>query len=376
MKNPFKLIEFKTAQAMCLRLSNEQRLEIENEEKRYMLSLIKTIKNDCEMIKDEVPTDLSKEPEIPLQNEDKDETELISDFDNEFAEAIREIKKGKPENVLKRVCYILSQFYNGNYSFVMEERLKPFELTLIDSFFKKMLGKMKKKFGKSKNKKIRALLSKTHDLIINGDIDAIKKSVFNSPIMFFRRNEEKLKFVMKNTVKYLRVTYFKRNGLNACPDSELQFLNHYFGNHPRLKDLPIEAFGDPLNSSTIVNPKFVTLSGEYFALVFASELFKNDFLYYMMTDLKSNYQMSVFKKFEKIFQKLTMTFQKTHYSHFSKAIKDYISYFKVQRGVKIPWADNEIDDAVKAFKKHLHKYCTEIEGLDEKSLPLEDNQLK
>ena len=215
MKNPLKLIEFKTAHAMCLELSEEQRLEIEEEEKRFMLSLLKTIKNDSEMIKEHVPTDLSKEPEVPVQDENKGETELISDPDNEFAEAIREIQKGKPENVLKRVCYILSQFYNGNYSFVMEERLKPFELTLIDSFFQKMLGKMKKKFGKSKNKKIRALLSKTHDLIINGDIDDIKTNVFNTPIMFFRRNEEKLKFVMKNTVKYLRVSYFKRNGLSA-----------------------------------------------------------------------------------------------------------------------------------------------------------------
>ena len=111
-----------------------------------------------------------------------------------------------------------------------------------------------------------------------------------------KRNDEKLKFIFKNTMKHLLLSFYKEKGLRKSKESEIQFWNDNFARFCVEKEIPIEHVYDPLKTSFIKNTMFKNLNKSYFERLFLNEPFKEKFYHYVQTELKSNYQRKLSQK--------------------------------------------------------------------------------
>lgn len=168
-----------------------------------------------------------------------------------------------------------------------------------------------------------------------------------------KRKEEKIKFVFKHTIKNLKKEYFASNELQNCPENEEKFFFHYFEFTHKEKELPLEAFFDPLNTSHALNPKFKTLSKDYLSLLFSSAGFNAAFLAYIETGFVKDYQDNVCKKFKKLFKKLRKRMRLASPGKYGAVISEFITKFGANKRCKLPWTQKEIRNAISGFSLHL-----------------------
>ena len=234
------------------------------------------------------------------------------------------------------------------------------EQKLVNAVIYKVLAKIKAKHAKSTKTAVRSLLSNINEKQADGDISWLIRHIINSDSIVVKRKEEKLKFIMKNTLKHFRKQFFKNQGLKYSKESELEFLNYYFKQHKEVYQLDIEHFSDPLNSSFIKNPSHKTLSSDYFKLLFGVDQFRSFFFHYLDHKFKANYQASIKKKFLKMFKDLIRDLEMGLHCDRESIFLNFVEKITKRKGIKMPWFDREIDEALIVFKRHIAKQMGDL----------------
>ena len=272
------------------------------------------------------------------------------------------LKEEKPaEETRKRikthieVLEILSKIFKGEDFYPEYDGLQSYQKMMITGVMTQLTNKIMRKYGNTVKRSHKGHIKLLKSSIENGEFIKIAGRILRSDIILVKRNEEKLKFIIKNTTKFLKKQFFNNNNLTPSRESELKFLNHYFKAHQEKYGLPIEAFSDPLNNTVIENPKFKTLSKTYFKMIFGVPRFKKIFFDFLDFSFKEYYQKAVLKKFKKMFRGLDSMLKKGSVIENEKIVENFIGGLESQRGCKIPWVDKEIDNAIFAFKKRVQR---------------------
>lgn len=253
------------------------------------------------------------------------------------------------------VLEILSKIFKGEEFYEEYEDLLGYQQMMIKGVMTQLTNKIMRKYGNTIKRSHKGHIKLLKSSIERGEFIDIASRILRSDIILVKRNEEKLKFIIKNTTKFLKKQFFNNNNLTPSKDAELKFLHHYFKAHQEKYGLPIEAFSDPLNNTVIVNPKFKTLSKTYFNMIFGVERFKKIFFDFLDYSFKEYYQKAVLKKFKKMFRGLDPMLKQGSIEENEKIVEGFIGGLESQRGCKIPWVDKEIDNAIFAFKKRVHR---------------------
>ena len=294
--------------------------------------------------------------------------EHITKSDNEFFSFKKEEKEMKEEEpvisfVLKDgregrlndICEFLARAFNGENISLTSFDFKETDKELIHCIIRKFLEKILIELNKKKREKYKKKASHLKTLLTTKNYDALVKELFRTDITVIKRKEEKLKFVMKNTVSYFRKQYFRNQGLKSSKESELSFLNFYFKEHIEKYNLSVECFSDPLNKNQILNPKFNSLSTNYFKHLFTVESLKGAFYHHLEGRFKQSYQKKTLKKFRKMFEELYIDFESGGERSFDELVKAYIARQEAKKAIKLPWSNGEIDNAIKVFRTTIDK---------------------
>ena len=255
----------------------------------------------------------------------------------------------------ERVCETLSTIFKNNSHHQSYSCLEAYEQKLVNSVIYKIMAKVQSKNAKSPKIVMKRLLSDIKEKMSKEDINWLIQNVINTFAILVRRKEEKLKFIMKNTLKHFRKQYFKNQGIKASKESELDFLEYYFKQHTENLEIDIQNFSDPLNNTMIKNPSHKTLSNDYFKLIFGVNQFKRLFFHYLDHKFKSNYQAGIKKKFTKMFDNLIRKLEMNLRCDREGIFNEYVKTFMKIKNNKFPWFDKQIDEAIEVFKTHINK---------------------
>ena len=243
--------------------------------------------------------------------------------------------------ILKPLCKALTKIFNADDFNADELDLTETELHLVGVILKKRFGidflrSSVKKTSQNSSCKILSLYMKVAFLMGSN-----------------KREEENLKFVYKHTLKYLKSQFYEKNNLKYNKESEFYFYRFYFGEFAKTKGKPLNEFFDPLNRKKDSVKLTKTLSVLHLKSVFSCEKFKRDFFRYLGAGFKTDYQSSVFKKIEKIFEMLEGWLSKEKATE--EIVKRFVKEFEKKKRIKFPWSCREIDVAVYSFIRPVQK---------------------
>lgn len=349
----------------------DERNHIVNVEKENFLSCINSLSRDLSLTSNNkfsfnMETDARTKSIEAIPNKEgvfnlnlcfKAELEQLNDLSNNNKSTVA-TKGGRYfmlDQSAERVCETLSTIFKNDCYLQSYSCLEAYEQKLVDSVIYKIMAKVQSKNAKSPKVVMKRLLSNIKEKISKEDIDWLIQNVINTFAILVRRKEEKLKFIMKNTLKHFRKQYFKNQGIKASKESELDFLSYYFKQHTENHKVDIQNFSDPLNNTIIKNPSHKTLSNDYFKLIFGVEQFKKLFFHYLDHKFKSNYQAGIKKKFTKMFENLIKRLDMGLHCDREGIFKEYVKAFTKGRNNKFPWFDKQIDEAIEVFKTHINK---------------------
>ena len=368
MRAPTLNLPYSKFRVLVNKLPAPSRKNVEDFEKESFFHCIQSVSREPSLLSHKKFT-FSNDNEAPVPPSSNPQTQKKLNFNrlplkNGFANcrtatfsANGQCKRKKFEfgDPVADVCRVLAIIFRNKVPGKEEDTLEAFKQKLVNVVVYKVIDKVSTKLAKStKIRNIKAL-EEIKERKSNGDLLWLLKEVVNSRHVLVRRKEEKLKFVMKNTIKHFRKLYFKNNGLKACKDSELEFLEYYFKEHKEKYGVGVENFSDPLKTSTVINPQHKTLSSGYFKLLFGVERFRKLFFSYLDFQFKANYQMNVEKKFGKMFKRLVVKLDMGLFCDRKAIFERYTEELKEAKCSKLPWFDNEIDNAIEVFKTHVEK---------------------
>lgn len=258
-----------------------------------------------------------------------------------------------PGNILsaEQVCDVLVGLFKKFPEPFAIYDLKTYQLDLVILFLRKIFIKVQRHYKTTKKfDRINKLVT-IEDNLSYENISILFHIFLSTDFSCVKRKEEKLKFVMKNTIKYFRQRYFQHYKLKTCLQSEMTFLKAFFQDHVKTYNYPAKDFSDPLSNLMIRNTQFRSLSNDYLEKVFKLKDFKNMFFAFLDRGLKETYQTSLRWKWRKILKPLRDLLksgkgEKQCYREFMKFVYEKDTY-------KIPWFDWEIDNAIRVFKTHV-----------------------
>ena len=199
------------------------------------------------------------------------------------------------------------------------------------------------------------LIKKMKKLLQEGDFNTLCTESLKNDIVITKRKEEKLKFILKNSVNHFRKQFFDQRMLKRSKDNEMLFLEYFFKEHKEVYGCDVRVFSDPLSKTLFTNPKFKTLSNEYFKVLFSIPSFKSLVLGYIENNLKQDYQEKIFKKFRKFFKPLKLKLEFSSISEVKNHFTDFLESLSNKRIYKLPWFDLEIQNAITVFSAHIEK---------------------
>lgn len=257
-------------------------------------------------------------------------------------------KIGKRARLLEKTCETLNCIFTDKKVETRHFELPGHELELTKCIVsKKFVGN-------------EIYIAKLDILVAKGDelvslINELRKSYQTK-----KRKEEKIKFVFKHTIKNLKKVYFNEHKLAFASENEPKFFTYYFHSSDELKQIPIDNFYDPLNTSYTLNPCYRTLSKKYLHLLFKCVTFREDFLNFVKNNLLTDYQSRVNKKFKKLFKKLRKRIRTAGNSKIADVIREFIAKFNENKRCKLPWVADEILSAITCFDEHV-EYLLKID---------------
>lgn len=258
------------------------------------------------------------------------------------------------QNRLDRVCNSLSIIFNGENLNLEKQLIKSIDKKLVLGVIDRIIDRLLKKFQKQKRIKAKAKMTRIDQLRRQREYKSIMTEIFQTKLILIKRKEEKIKFIVKNTINYFKSQFFKNNNLKQSKESELLFLQFYFKEHKELYGYDYEHFSDPLNK-IIPNPKFNSLSDDYFKLIFGVPSFKNAFINHLERRFKECYQKNIIKKFKTLFLDLYSKSNFENEEEFEKSIELAITRIQKEKSLKLPWTSIEIDNALDVFRKKIEK---------------------
>lgn len=257
------------------------------------------------------------------------------------------------EKRLDNVCRILSRIFNGDQINLERNNLNEHEKKLIYCVLDKVFEKLVKSYEKKKRPKYKLILKTIEELRNKEDYQQLIDTILHKPIMFIKRKEEKIKFVLKNTINYFRRQFLNNNSLKLSKTNNLVFLEYYFKEHKDKFNMDFDCFSDPLNSSLMVNTRFKTLSDQYFKVIFGVRSFRNAFFNHLEKRFRECYLKSVLNKFRKMFICLYDNLAFKTEIQYREAIENQIKILKNMKVLKMPWVVEEVDDALDVFKRKI-----------------------
>ena len=168
-----------------------------------------------------------------------------------------------------------------------------------------------------------------------------------------KRFEEEFSFVYKAFFNYEK----KYKNWN---DQEIN--SYYFSEISVIKEIEIQNFIDP-SKKKIKNPSFRTFSEEYLNLIIQSNLFQNDFIFFLNFTLEKVYFRKLEKKFIGLYKKIENILIEKNISSKMKnkeidriIFKIYSNYFKKNNQCKLPWCVSEMKKAIDKVKKKINEF--------------------
>ena len=252
----------------------------------------------------------------------------------------------KRDNIIDNVFFVLECIFKGVSFIDMEINLSKLEISLINVFlskkFKYNLDNICLKEGTEESTS--KILKEMTDMAIKWQSR--------------KRKEEKLKFVYKNTIKYMKKQFLIQNQGISCESilaKETAFLKHYFEKDTLKSKYDIYNYSDPLKTTRIRNLRYKTLSNDYFILIFKIDKFKRDFFHYIDGDFKIHYAKKINKKFKKVLKNLKNALKGVELKNQEDVVNDHIEKIRKMKGCKLPWTISEIENAMNVFKEHINK---------------------
>ena len=267
----------------------------------------------------------------------------------------KETTRDKRIRPVNRVCGILETIFKGNLVELDLTECKAYEADLINKTIDLTFSKVFKYYKSTKIKKRKTLIKKMKKLLQEGDFNTLCTESLKNDIVITKRKEEKLKFILKNSVNHFRKQFFDQRMLKRSKDNEMLFLEYFFKEHKEVYGCDVRVFSDPLSKTLFTNPKFKTLSNEYFKVLFSIPSFKSLVLGYIENNLKQDYQEKIFKKFRKFFKPLKLKLEFSSISEVKNHFTDFLESLSNKRIYKLPWFDLEIQNAITVFSAHIEK---------------------
>lgn len=156
-----------------------------------------------------------------------------------------------------------------------------------------------------------------------------------------KRPEECHKFILSKAFKYLRKT-FKPSEQNET-ESTAEFYEYYFSSAVKRLDLKISDFYFPSKSKSIKNPN--SLNGEYFAKLFASDIFVVDLRNYMKNNLILEHKFEIKKKISKMLSRWDEVF-KLNPGELERNLAIVKCEIVKNKKFKLPWTFSELSEAI------------------------------
>ena len=267
----------------------------------------------------------------------------------------KETAKDKRIKPVNRVCSILETIFKGELYELDLSDYEPFESDLINTIIDLTFSKVFKYYKSTKIKKRKTLIKEMKKNISQKNFNVLCTQTIKNEIVITKRKEEKLKFILKNTINHFRKKFFDDRQLKRCKENELLFLEHFYREHKAVYGCDVRVFSDPLSNTLFSNPKFKTLSNEYFKVLFSIPSFKALIMDYVTVRLKQDYQEKIFKKFRKLFKPLKLKLEFDTENEVESHFNEFIRSLSGRRFFKLPWFDLEIENAISVFSGHVEK---------------------
>lgn len=244
---------------------------------------------------------------------------------------------------LNELCIEVTKLVNGQFDDLNLSFLDPIHFNLLKEMFVK-------KFKQDNN--LDKIFNRIAGNPSNNQTTELKHCI--NTITTGKRKEEILKFCFKQTLTHLkRKMGIPYKGLKIT--DEISFWRHYFEKTSKEKGIPLDHFFDPLNSRRIKNSGYKNLNKAYLTLLFNDEEFKADFMKYLESEFKLNYQQKVLSKVKKMLLKVRKQLRNLKADNYDKVVIDFITKLRESKVFKFPWMDKEVDDAVISFKNYINK---------------------
>ena len=302
-----------------------------------------------QMKKESVEENPSQSSFKPVKGQKQDETKdtltippTRSLHKEQYVPAFRDLTDTESNDISRVFPFLLKFFYSQNLT-VEDFKLNRNEFLIVDCILSSKIKEAE-------------MIDLFREIRESGD--ARKLTQFNHQMEKAeskKRNDEKLKFIFKNTMKHLLLCFYKEKGLKKSRDSEIRFWNDNFAAFCEEKQIPIEHVYDPLKTSFIKNTMFKNLNKSYFERLFLNEPFKAKFYQYVSTDLKTNYQRKLSQKVKNALTHLQINPEANHKKDYNAITQDFIRNFNKRFKCNLPWSDLEIDDAIMFFNIHITK---------------------
>lgn len=244
---------------------------------------------------------------------------------------------------LNELCIEVTKLVNGQFDDLNLHSLDPIHFNLL----KEMIVK---KFKQDNN--LHRIFNHIAGNPLNNQTTELKLCI--NTITTEKRKEEILKFCFKQTLTHLkRKMGIPYKGLKIT--DEISFWRYYFEKTSKDKGIPLDNFFDPLNSRRIKNSGYKNLNKSYLTLLFNEPEFKADFMQYLESEFKLNYQQKVLSKVKKMLLKVRKQLRTLKTDNYDEVIIGFVTKLRESKVFKFPWMDKEVDDAVISFKNYINK---------------------
>lgn len=254
-----------------------------------------------------------------------------------------------------RVCCALKNLLSKEADPSSFDFLKPVERELVTLVLSKLLSKVDKIYTQSKRQDRILKLKDLNKHLANKDLLTLHSETLKSDFVCVKRKEEKLKFIMKNTVKFFRRKYLTENNVTSSLENELLFLESFYEKQMKRFGMKQVEFSDPLCNININNPTYRSMTNEYMQRVFCDQKFKEKFFSHLETDFKGFYDECVLNKIETILIPLKKSLEREGDFGEEACYRRFMRKLEKKKTFKFPWFDYEIDNAMKVFKNHVEK---------------------
>lgn len=170
-----------------------------------------------------------------------------------------------------------------------------------------------------------------------------------------KRPEENYKFIFKRCLKYMKDNLvIQSEKKHKKKEQEKQFYEHYFKHIAETEGLSIQQFFHPKNSKSKYKDAPKTINAEYVANISKSKEFVNNFLGYMHNRLKEDYNKTIDTKIEGLIKKWNDMYETADIKE--EILQTICEYIEKNKKCKLPWSNNEINEAISAVDKLFAEY--------------------